>query len=52
VIVAFCAVIITVLGSQVEVYADFHLPGEKFDDISSKECVSNLSEPFRLELHT
>jgi hypothetical protein len=50
VIEAVCIVFVTVVGPQVEVCADLHLLREQFDDILSKECVSDSFEPERLEL--
>ena len=32
-----------------EVCADLHLRGEQFDDVSAKECISDLFEPFQLK---
>jgi hypothetical protein len=47
---AVCIVFVTVVGPQVEVCAGLHLLGEQFYDVLPKECVSDLFEPFRLEL--
>lgn len=46
---AVCVVFVTLVGSQVG--ADLHLLREQFEETPSKERVSNLFEPFRLELH-
>jgi len=45
-----CVVFVTVVGPQVEVYADLHLFGEQSNDIFPKKRVSDSFEPFRLEL--
>jgi hypothetical protein len=43
-------IIITIVGPQMEVCADHHLLRHQFDEVPSKERVSDSFELFRLEV--